>query len=65
MIGQYSNEEFLQMYRNCKNEKACDIGIGWAYMKYGNTTYNYYNQHSDGSWTNYDCKTKQYTYVHY
>ncbi len=58
MIGQYSNEDFLQMYRDCKNFKGCDIGLGTAWMQYGRQTYNYYRQESDRSWTNCDCKTK-------
>ena len=59
MTGQYTNEEFLAMY-----DKA---GIGRrginpltkrAWICYGRYTVNYYVQHEDGSWTNYDCKTK-------
>jgi len=29
-----------------------------AITRYGRNTVNYWVQYSDGSWTNYDCKTK-------
>lgn len=63
MIGQYSNEEFMQMYQECKNVKEWDVSTGTAWMKYGTQTYNYYRQHSDSSWTNFDCRTRFYTTI--
>lgn len=57
MQGQYSNDEFVQMYAASNNAKGCNIGNGTAWIRYGKSTINYYTQHSDGSWTNYDCKT--------
>lgn len=57
--GQYTDIEFQKMFQQQgglfnNNKKA----TGKAVLKYGRSTYNYYMQHSDGSWTNYDCKTK-------
>ena len=63
MIGQYSNEDFLEMYKTCTNFKGCDISTGTAWMQYGKQTYNYYKQHSDGSWTNFECRTKLYIII--
>ena len=48
--GQRTREEFAQQYG--ANYQ------GHAIIKYGKSTYNYWTQHSDGSWTNYDCRTK-------
>lgn len=55
MIGQYSNAEFQAM----RSSKVSFINVakGLAWIKYGKRTINYYQQHSDESWTNYDCKT--------
>jgi len=47
--GQLSEQEFYSKYGNHPNGKAI--------IKYGKATYNYWMQHDDGSWTNYDCKT--------
>lgn len=47
--GQRSREEFARQYG--ANHQ------GHAIIKYGKYTYNYWTQHSDGSWTNYDCKS--------
>lgn len=53
--GQYSHAEFLIMY--AKRGSTFDVVNGHATIHYGKETTNYYYQHSDGSWTNYDCKT--------
>ena len=52
IIGQLSNEQFMDSYPNAtlKND-------GTAITKYGRSTINYWIQHEDNSWTNYDCKT--------
>lgn len=55
MIGQYSDEEFREMYnKSCFNS---GYSKGNAVVRYGKYTYNYYIQHSDKSWTNYNCRT--------
>lgn len=56
MIGQYSDEQFKAMYNNAILKGGYSTGIAW--IKYGKYTYNYYTQHNDKSWTNFDCKTK-------
>ena len=53
MIGQFTNDQFLANYPNAQ----IDAHKGWASTRYGQDTINYWTQHSDGSWTNYDCKT--------
>lgn len=55
MKGQYTNSEFEQMLQGSLHGR--DYNTGKAWIKTGNTV-NYYIQHEDGSWTNYDCKTK-------
>lgn len=52
MEGQISNDTFKNQYPEHKN--TCNHAV----TRRGNTV-NYWMQHSDGSWTNYDCKTKQ------
>ena len=53
MIGQISNEEFISNYPNAKKNCSTNKAITF----YGRNTVNYWIQHSDNSWTNYDCKT--------
>ena len=53
MIGQLSDDEFRNKYPNAAKDD------GTAVTRYGKETFNYWQQHNDGSWTNYDCKTKQ------
>jgi hypothetical protein len=48
--GQRTREEFAQQYGANYQEHAV--------IKYGKSTYNYWMQHDDGSWTNYDCRTR-------
>jgi hypothetical protein len=55
MQGQYSNEDMLNMTNIISPIAA--LKRGKITRRCGNT-YNYYCQHSDGSWTNYNCKTK-------
>jgi hypothetical protein len=57
MIGQYSNDEFEQMLSKAFMCHSRNYETKIASIRVGNT-YNYYKQHDDGSWTNYDCKTK-------
>lgn len=58
MIGQYSNEEFEAMVEKAGIMRAkINYPNKTAVIRYGRETHNYYHQHSDGSWTNYDCKT--------
>lgn len=52
IIGQYANEDFQNNIRKIANTHA----VGKCVIKRGSTI-NYYIQHQDGSWTNYDCKT--------
>ena len=59
IVGQYTDAEFQQMYQQRKNSVVKNtIAKDKCVLKSGNHTYNYYMQHQDGSWTNYDCKTK-------
>lgn len=53
MKGQISNEEFLSKYPNAEK----NVSTNKAVTRYGKYTINYWIQHEDGSWTNYDCKT--------
>ena len=55
MQGQYTHEEMMNMGNIISSVKQAHNGR--ITRNVGNT-YNYYMQHSDGSWTNYDCKTK-------
>lgn len=51
--GQLSDAEFKAYYPHAK----INYSKGLATIRYGKYTTNYWVQHSDGSWTNYDCKT--------
>lgn len=58
MIGQFSDTEFKQLLARVgwlRSNVNYEYNIAWIIT--GNTT-NYYKQEVDGSWTNYDCKTK-------
>lgn len=58
IIGQYSEDEFKAMISEAGQFRSnLHYSEGTATITYGNTT-NYYIQHEDRSWTNYDCKTK-------
>lgn len=59
MEGQYSDEEFKEMLRTAGSFRSGINYIeGLAWILYGKYTTNYYRQHSDKSWTYYNCKTK-------
>ena len=55
MIGQYTEEELLNMPGIISSVYQLNKGI--VIRRIGNTV-NYYSKCSDGSWLNYDCKTK-------
>lgn len=57
MTGQYTNSEMEQMLQNSNPFNGRNYDTRTAWIKKGNTV-NYYMQHEDESWTNYDCKTK-------
>ncbi len=55
MEGQLTTEELKEMGHIISSGYWALNGL--IIRKVGNTV-NYYKQHFDGSWTNYDCKTK-------
>jgi len=55
-IGTHSDAEFMAQYPDAQITQAS--GKRTAITRYGRNTVNYWVQYSDGSWTNYDCKTK-------
>lgn len=55
MIGQYSDLEFRELLKDHSHD--VDYLTMTAWISYGKYTTNYYRQESDGSWTNYHCKT--------
>ncbi len=55
MEGQYTDKEMKDM---SIISTVKEYQNGYCIAKYGKHTFNYYRQESDGSWTNYDCKTK-------
>lgn len=52
ITGQMSDTEFRATYPNAHIKAD-----GTATTRYGMRTVNYWLQHPDKSWTNYDCKT--------
>jgi len=52
--GQLTDEEFKRFYPNAR----INTNSNTATTKGGKYTINFWMQHADGSWTNYDCKTK-------
>lgn len=56
MIGQYTEVEFFEKYDRAPS-KGINLSDGVAWIRISATT-NYYCRESDGSWTNYDCKTR-------
>jgi hypothetical protein len=59
MIGQYTDSEFTEMLLRKASNIIIRNGVKQATIPYGRSTLNFYIQHSDNSWTNYDCKTVQ------
>ena len=58
MIGQLSNIEFKKLYEKAGTlRRGHNLLTKQAWIMYGVRTVNYYIQHEDGSWTNYNCKT--------
>lgn len=55
MIGQLTDGEFVEKLSISGGN--VDYITKKAVIRYGKYTYNYYVQHSDGSWTNTECKT--------
>ena len=58
MIGQFSDMEFKQMLVKAgwlRSNVNYEYNVAWITHRH---TINYYKQEVDGSWTNYDCKTK-------
>lgn len=61
MQGQLTDNELQAMYQkkgDFLDRRENKVAVNHVVIKSGNHTYNYYTQHEDGSWTNYDCKTK-------
>ena len=55
MIGQYTLEEVLEMKGTFSSlKRMVKHGI---IVRLHRLTRNFYREESDGSWTNYDCKT--------
>lgn len=56
--GQLTEEQFVSML---SSKSPFEYNVNYitkiAIVRYGKNTVNYYRQHDDGSWTNYDCKT--------
>ena len=55
MEGQYTTEELKTMGHIIST--VTQMLDGFIIRHVGHTV-NYYTQHSDGSWTNYSCKTR-------
>ena len=54
MIGQLSDSNFKELFPNALIDNSTRTTITY----FGRDTINYWRQEEDGSWTNYDCKTK-------
>lgn len=54
MIGQYTDEEMKNMSGIISTVKGATNG---HIIRHIGNTVNYYRQHSDSSWTNYNCRT--------
>lgn len=57
MTGHYTNEEMEAKFMANPTRHTRNYETRTAIIHYGRSTVNYYMQHADGSWTNYDCKT--------
>lgn len=59
MKGQYTDSEFIRMIEKAGWMRSdIDYISKTAWIQFGKWTINYYLQESDGSWTNYNCRTK-------
>lgn len=56
IVGQFTNSEFQNMFTKA-TIKGVNYTTGIHWIKYGKKTTNYFIQHSDGSWTNFNCVT--------
>ena len=56
MVGQLTDMEFRTKYPTAMIRNDSRTAITY----YGKYTINYWIQHEDYSWTNYDCKTDNY-----
>lgn len=56
MEGQYTDEEMKDKIRRAHKKTLDNWLDGRVILQVGRTV-NYYMQHSDGSWTNYNCRT--------
>jgi hypothetical protein len=56
MIGQFTEAEFFEKYDRAQY-KGGKLSDGLVWLRFG-ATINYYRRESDGSWTNYDCRTR-------
>lgn len=54
MIGQYTQNELLNMDGIVSSVKAFDNGL---LIRQNGITINYYRKENDGTWTNYNCRT--------
>ena len=59
MIGQYTEQEFFEMFDRQGFGKSINLTNGLAYITKGKTT-NYYKREADGSWTNYNCTSRYF-----
>ena len=55
MMGQLSHREFCDSHSTASTELVEETL--YAITRYGQSTRNYWIQHDDTSWTNYDCRT--------
>ena len=54
MIGQYTYEELVNMGNIVSDINNLNKGL---IVRHVGSTYNYYHVESDGTWTNYNCRT--------
>ena len=58
MIGHLTDEVLKLKYKQAGIlRRGYDFENNTVWIMYGKYTCNYYYQHEDNSWTNYDCKT--------
>jgi len=54
MIGQYTYDELIEKGHIVSSIEQYHIGL---IVRHVGSTYNYYHIESDGTWTNYKCRT--------